>query len=109
MHAFDYTAVDFLIALHDFGVSTDRSLERAKAAAMLLSSGWGWKEAPSGPVKPCHAECSWGCTAGLGDESKAVGCVSPTALLSERARSIQDQQNQIRDQHDCSRPSYREH
>ena len=49
---------------------------------MLLSSGWGWKEAPSGPVKPSHAECSWGCTAGLGDESKAVGCVPPTALLS---------------------------
>ena len=47
-------------------LSTDRSLERAKAAAMLLSSGWGWKEAPSGPVQPCHAECSWGCTAGLG-------------------------------------------
>src|SRR6516162_7225902 len=53
-------------------LSTDRSLERAKAAAMLLSSGWGWKEAPSGPVQPCHAECSWGCTAGLGTKAKPL-------------------------------------
>ena len=36
-----------------------------------------------------------------GGQGKAVGCVPPAALLFEQAVSIQDQQNQIRDQHDC--------
>jgi len=66
-------------------LSTDRSLERAKAAAMLLSSGWGWKEAPSGPVQPCHAECSWGCTAGLGTKAKPLAAYRRRlCCLSER-------------------------
>jgi hypothetical protein len=46
----------------------------------------------------------------MGDEGKAVGCVPPTALLFEQAvQSIQDQQNQIRDQRDCRHPCYGEH
>jgi len=100
MHAFDYTAVDFLIALHDFGV-----INRSQ----LLLVGLGLEGSPlrSGQTLPCRV--FMGLHGRFGDESKAVGCVSPTALLSERARSIQDQQNQIRDQHDCSRPSYRKH
>jgi hypothetical protein len=48
---------------------------------MLLSSGWGWKEAPFSPSKPCYAVCPRGFHGTYGDESKAVGCVSPTALL----------------------------
>jgi hypothetical protein len=49
-------------------------------------------------------------TARMGDEGKAVGCVPPTALLFEQAvQSIQDQQNQIRDQRDCRHPCYGEH
>jgi hypothetical protein len=33
---------------------------------------------------------------------------SPTTTLLEQAVSIQDQQEQIRDQHDCCHPCYRE-
>jgi hypothetical protein len=52
---------------------------------MLLSSGWGWKEAPSGPVQPCHAECSWGCTAGLGTKAKPLAAYRRRlCCLSER-------------------------
>jgi hypothetical protein len=41
----------------------------------------------------------------MGDEGKAVGCVPPTALLSEQAvQSIQDQQDQIRSQHNGLSP-----
>jgi hypothetical protein len=40
-------------------------------------------------------------TVRMGDEGKAVGCVPPTALLFEQGISIQDQQNQILNQHDC--------
>jgi hypothetical protein len=46
----------------------------------------------------------------MGDEGKAVGCVPPMALLFEQAvQSIQDQQNQIRDQRDGRYPCYRKH
>src|SRR6516164_9408863 len=76
MHAFDYTAVDFLIALHDFGV-----INRSQ----LLLVGLGLKGAPSGPVKPCHAECSWGCTAGLGTKAKPLAAYCRRlCCLSER-------------------------
>jgi hypothetical protein len=37
----------------------------------------------------------------LGQLGKAVGCASPTALLFEQAASIQDQQNQTLNQHNC--------
>jgi|SRR6516162_368068 len=47
MHAFDYTAVDFLIALHDFGV-----INRSQ----LLLVGLGLEGSPlrSGQTLPCR-------------------------------------------------------
>ena len=54
---------------------------------MLLSSGWGWKEAPFSPSKPCYAVCPRGFHGTHGDESKAVGsyhrrlcCLCTTAM-----------------------------
>ena len=39
----------------------------------------------------------------MGDEGKAVGCASPTALLFEQSAQLRDQQNEIRDQSEFGR------
>jgi len=58
-------------------------LKRALTGYILPESDWGLEGSPP-PVRqalllPC---VHWGCTARMGDEGKAVGCVQPTALLS---------------------------
>ena len=60
----------------------------------------GPMEAVAGPT-PTDAVCPRGT---YGDKGKAARLrAAPTALLFERAmQSIQNHQNQIRDQHDCS-------
>jgi hypothetical protein len=65
-------------------LSTDRSFERAWAGAILTRRAGGWKEAPLQFGKPYYCRVSAGVTQHVwGDESKAVGAKSPTALLSE--------------------------
>jgi hypothetical protein len=63
-------------------LSTDRIFERAWLAVSFLASGWGWKGSPLQLGKPCYCRVSTR-VARTGDEGKAVGCVSPTALLSK--------------------------
>jgi len=82
------------------------ALERKRASVILPRSDWGvldsGTEGDHRPVSTTRRLLSKN-TARMGDEGKAVGCVPPTALLFERAmQSIQNHQNQIRDQHDCS-------
>jgi hypothetical protein len=80
------------------------ALERKHASVILARSNWGvldsGTEGDHRPVTTTQRMPSKK-TVRMGDEGKAVGCVPPTALLFEQGISIQDQQNQILNQHDC--------
>jgi hypothetical protein len=88
------------------------ALERKHASVILARSNWGvldsGTEGDHRPVSTAQRLLSKN-TARMGDEGKAVGRRRRLCCLSKQAISIQDQQNQTLNQHDCSHPRDGQH
>jgi hypothetical protein len=74
---------------------------RAGRPLAARNGRWGRGEVLSPSLSVRHPTIAVQENGTYGGQGKAVGCVPPTALLFEQAASIQDQQNQTLNQHDC--------